>query len=147
MFTASFNLTPKTCNFCTFVLKMLPVAFTHICRYSRQQMSAFYPFSQKWTIFSPNEMRESFLKASCASPLAQTCERSLNDIFGSALFFCQPVFQSRSAAYLIFVISLHSHIFYPEILHSKVRKFTTKKASRQNSVNYHHPVCKIIPCV
>ena len=53
-------------------------------------------------------------KASYASPLAQTCERSLNDIFGSALFFCQPVFQSRSAAYLIFVISLHSHIFCQE---------------------------------
>ena len=71
--------------------------------------------------FSPNEMRESFLKASYASPLAQTCERSLNDIFGSALFFCQPVFQSRSAAYLIFVISLHSHIFCPE-------NFTLKSA-------------------
>ena len=50
------------------------------------------------------------------------------------------------------------HLFYTntflglKILHSKVRKFTTKKASRQNSVNYTlcvrlHIPCVITPCV
>ena len=37
-------------------------------------------------------------------------------------------------------------IWCVEILHSKVRKFATKVASRQNSVNYH-PRTEIINCV
>ena len=44
--------------------------------------------------------------------------------------------------YLIFVIFLHSHIFCPEFLHSKVREFTTKKASRL-CVKLH-TVCKLL---
>ena len=42
---------------------------------------------------------------------------------------------NMSTSYLIFVIFLHSHIFSLKILNSKVRKFATKIASRQNSVN------------
>ena len=35
----------------------------------------------------------------------------------------------------------YTHVFWGlKILHSKVRKFATKTASRQNSVNHHHSV-------
>ena len=50
--------------------------------------------------------------------------------------------------YLIFVIFLYFTFWGLKILHSKVRKFATKIASQQNSVNHHsraklHTVCKI----
>ena len=50
--------------------------------------------------------------------------------------------------YLIFVIFLYFTFRGRKILHSKVRKFATKIASQQNSVNPHssaklHTVCKI----
>ena len=47
---------------------------------------------------------------------------------------------TRMTIYLIFVIFLHSHIFSLKILNSKVRKFATKIASRQNSVNQYWEV-------
>ena len=67
----------------------------------------------------------------------------------------------RKSSYLIFVIFFYTSIFQGlKILHSNVRKFATKIASRQNSVNQYwevkftfilcvelQTVCKITPCV
>ena len=65
------------------------------------------------------------------------CERHVCDELDES--YLPPASSSSSPPYLIFVIFFYTNTFLGlKILHSKVCKFTTKKASRQNSVNLWH---------
>ena len=110
------------------------------------------PFYQSHVSFTPGlELFSSFL----CSPIP--CEESVTLWNCLIYIYIYPTHLSHSNLPLIlYQQNIHildiCHFFYThtfkglKILHSKARKFTTKKASRQNSVNLWHklPRCKIV---
>merc|ERR1711947_53201 len=93
-----------------------------------------------WNTWGPVE------KISAGTLLSTHDHLNINIMIVSMLFALRMLFEQGPHIPDICKFFYTNTFLGLKILHSKVRKFTTKKASRQNSVNYTLCVKLRIPC-